>query len=116
MSRSQRSERRVQSKEFQKIRTKRPANQEYDEEDGSYDSSVESLQKPKPAAGIDLGGKLNLVYEKTDTLNQVLNLNFLLKGNWNIQGLKNDNDQQSFIYQRLQPPQDEDLLSEYFCE
>lgn len=56
---------------------------------------------------------LLIIYQKSEDQQRVENLNTVLKGQWKLTA---DEVLQDFIYKKIGPPQNEHLLTQYFCE
>lgn len=67
--------------------------------------------------GIELSGKLNLVYEEhAQQANRIEKVKMVLKGLWKLAWSKEDDQQNLFLYQKIGIPVEEELIEEYFCD
>lgn len=83
-----------------------------DFEEGESELSEEENQN-----GIELAGKLNLVYEEHEHhANRILKVKMVLKGLWKLHWSKEEDSANLFLYQKIGIPVDEQLIEEYFCD
>ena len=83
-----------------------------DFEDGESELSEEASD----AKGIELSGKLNLVYEEQHMSKRIDKVKMVLKGLWKLAYSREDDSQNLFLYQKIGIPIEEELIEEYFCD
>jgi hypothetical protein len=86
------------------------------EESFSEGENGESEQSESKDGKIDLSGKLNLVYDRVENQaqNLITRVKLCLKGSWKFQTEAELEKDKVFLYQKVSPVIDEDLLVAYF--
>lgn len=103
-------------RERQTVKKRRRIDDSEDEFDDEEEGESE-MSEIDPDKGIELSGKLNLVYEEHGhTDNRIDKVKMVLKGLWKLASSKEEDSQNLFLYQKIGIPLEEELIEEYFCE
>lgn len=87
------------------------------EECSDMEDGESELSEAEQDNGIELSGKLNLVYEEHGHFaNRIDKVKMVLKGLWKLAWSEEDDSQNLFLYQKIGIPIEEELIEEYFCD
>lgn len=82
-----------------------------------FEEGESELSEEENQTGIELIGKLNLVYEEhAHYANTIDKVKMVLKGLWKLHWSKEEDSSNLFLYQKIGIPVDEELIEEYFCD